>query len=146
MILRTITVWTTSLLLIATAVISFGLPFFFLFEQSNVVPRAAFIWLLSGSPVAVSCFVAREIKFGIPAAVLLVPTIVYGWLYFWGVYAVISYPGNLGTIAFFLLGIWTLPVSIPTWIFALRLNSYYVRQAEDIEWQQRLFDDTAEKK
>jgi len=75
-----------------------------------------------------------------------VPTIVYGLLYFLGVYAVVSDPGNLGTVPFFLLGIWTLPVSIPIWFLALRLNSYYVKKAEDIEWQERLFDDMAGKK
>jgi len=133
MILRSITIWTTDALLIATVIVSFALPIFFSFEQSNVVPRAAFIWLLSGSPVAVSCFVAREIKFNIPVAVLLMPTTVYGLLYFLGVYTFVSDPGNLGTVAFFLLGIWSLPVSIPIWFLALRLNSYYVKQAENIE-------------
>ena len=46
MILRTITIWTTDSLLIATVVVSFGLPFFFLFEQSNVVPRAFGCWVV----------------------------------------------------------------------------------------------------
>jgi hypothetical protein len=123
--------------------ISFVLPFL-LGNAGNKTGGAVFIWFLNGSPVFVSYCVAREIKFEIPAVILLVSAIAYGLLYVLGVYDCISclteLPGYYG-LFFACLGILTFPVALPTWIIVLRLNSHYIRKAEYVEWRQRLFDE-----
>jgi hypothetical protein len=125
--LRKVTIWTTGAMLIGTVVVSFSVAFL-LENFTNKVGHAVFIWFLNGLPVLVSFFVAREIKFEIPAVILLVSAIAYGLLYVLGLCGNIFDPGNLGNVLWFYLGIWTFPIAFPTWILVLRLNTYYIKR------------------
>jgi len=122
--LRTVTIWTTWLLLLVTIVapvlyylayelrgthFSIGAVFSFCFTY-------ALIWLFSGSPMLVSSIFALFLKHPVSLIVLLVSTIGYGLWFVYGWCQALD--RNCCMSGLFLLSIapGSLPVMIPAWI------------------------------
>ena len=145
--LRTITIWTTALMLI----VAIFAPFLNLgrnfggFAQlpipiEMIIPTifgrliislgmAIFFLLLTGSPLVVSLIIARKLKpFIVPNFILLVSTIVYAMLfsYWWS----LATDGGSCMNGIFVCYIApsSLPVMIPVWIIAVVLNRHYVKK------------------
>ena len=129
--LRTITIWTTGVMLIATFI-----PIFYVFIIEGFPSQVYFaifsmsmLWLVSGSPMLVSFVIARMLKSAvIPNVILLMSTVAFGiWFaYMWS----LVMPAPRGCNAFIILyialdSLWWM---FPTWIFAWYLNSYYTKQ------------------
>ena len=121
MSIRNITIWTTALVLIGA--ISFS---YLCYRNTTVV----FLWLCFCSPLLVSLFLARMLKYKIPNVILLVSTIAFGIWYGRACYEVFTNTFTAPTIELNILvaGIQLLPVMIFSWVIALVLDAYYAKK------------------
>ena len=130
--LRSVTIWTTGLMLIAPIIIpNVCLSVMDSSRTNSSTPLydMTVLGLLSVSPMVVSFIVARRLKYDIPALILLVSTITFCFLF---VYSQCGYLADSGGNCMQALWLFTPFVSlywlIPTWIVVLLLNSYYVKK------------------
>jgi len=132
--LRTVTIRTTGMMLIVTISVPTILVTGYL-EQNGVVGTIfiiTFLWLFTGSPLAISLVVARKLKSAtVPNLILLISTIAYSIWYvfvFCRVFTDSDAQAGLGLLA---IGIVALPAMIPAWVAALILNWFYATKTPD---------------
>ena len=122
--LRSVTIWTTGVALIGTIVFPYLLGDVSLFHPLlfEIILSCTLIWLLSGSPLLVSFFLAIMLRHKTSSEILLASTIFYGICY--SLACCVALFEFMGTILLLGIGIMSLPVMIPVWISALRANAY----------------------
>ena len=120
MIIRAVTFWITLLVLLLTIAIPIILNFGGYLRGGRMTDHfvdktggTALLWLFSGSPLLVSCLVAKNLKYAIPSLILLMSSLVYAIFYVWVVYQFVF--DMLGFLVLFLVGFVSLPVLIPVW-------------------------------
>ena len=125
--IRTVTIWTTGLMLFLTTATP-ALLFFggFLRTGDGIIASvviAALLWLFSAPPLIVSFVIARNLKCNMPTVIILVTTILYGTSYIcgWCIQWFIT-PRDTGI---WFLGVLALPVMIPAWITAYIVDWRY---------------------
>ena len=123
--LRTVTIWTTGLMLLLTTAVPV-LLFLGGYLQTGdgmmaSIVIAVLLWSFSAPPLIVSLMMAWKLKEGMPSVVILVTTIAYGVLYVCG-WCVQWFMTSRDTGIWF-LGVLVLPVMIPVWIVVLILNA-----------------------
>ena len=122
--LRTVTIWTTAVMMLATIVAPCIFCVFHPPRTSQHIVTLAFLWFTSIFPLVVSLVLAITLRYHISSIILLVSTIAYG---IWYASALPTlFFEYLGVVILLYLGILSLPVMIPAWIAALLLNRYYV--------------------
>lgn len=136
--LRSVTIWTTWLVMIGTLVA----PYPYLWMQENryfpmeswfvslgrVVAKDLGMWLFYGSPLLVSWIIARRLKHPFSQGILLLSVMGYGFCAAYAMYMVyVNNDGPEGGLFMFFAPMLALPWTIPIWIIALILNSYYVK-------------------
>ena len=101
--LRTVTIWTTGVMMVGTIICPIVFP-----------------------PFAISWLVARRLKFTIPLFVLLFPVVICGFLCVGAWYSWIFHRGP----GLFVPVIFTFLFMTPFWIAAIVLNRYHTKQPE----------------
>ncbi len=126
MSLRTVTIWMTGVVLVGTAVVPSS-PMLFApnLNFTNFISHIVGNCVYTGWPLVVSLFIAKKLKYHIPAIILLVSTIAYGILYAFSVYLIFKSPCPYMAIILFTISIWSLPVTYPAWAIARALDEYY---------------------
>jgi hypothetical protein len=135
--LRKVTIWTTGVMLIGTIMVP-CLDLFFNFLAIRVfeVVDVAFIWLFSGSPLAVSLYLTIKSRSHNSDITLLVSTIAYGVWYIFMLFDMMNTFFGIplhkqdhgGTPDILLCGIFSLPVMLSAWGIALNLDPQYTEQ------------------
>ena len=130
--LRNITIWMTAVLLFLVTLQPMALLFggFLRSDGGLGIGIAVVLWLLSGPPLLISLLIALKAKSRISAAILLIATIIYGIAYSGG--WCVQYFLTSQDVGIWALGILSLPVMIPVWIAALKLNGHDARQSEPV--------------
>ena len=151
--LRTVTTWTTGVMMILALLIPAGILLYTGFAEAiayppvpgvvgyiiiltffvaHVMALSPIIWLFSGTPLLVAYILAKKLKYKPSTVILLVSSIAYG-IWFTSVSAYLSDYGigRLSTCVqlLTLIGPCSLPVMLPCWIVALRLNSSYTKKS-----------------
>ena len=126
--LRTVTIWTTGLMLIGTIVF----PFMWLSLTWDDVVFFSVFWFFNGSPLVVSFVVVIMLRHNTSAAILLISMVVCGLWYVSAWYGILD-ANEITFIGFFilcfLLGLLDISVMIPVWIIAIMLNRRYTKKA-----------------
>jgi len=129
------TIWTTGLMLILTFVVSTCLTFSAWGKAPidtlfGAVRCLLFFFLITGSPMFVSYFVSKNVKYAIPIFILFVSTVAYAIVYVWWAYRAVFFggwdiPALLGICIMLLL------LMIPVWIIAVVIEiRHRKKQAE----------------
>jgi len=130
--LRTVTIWTTGLMLLLTMIII--LPVFERFGAGDIfgdIFFASLLWFLSGSPLAVSFVVARKLgPTVIPNHILLISTIAYGAWYIYVLHDVFTSTYKFAVFALFGIGCFAFPVMFVAWVVSLYLDFHFNRDKE----------------
>lgn len=122
--LRTITIWMTGAMLMATVIIPCLLWMTAPIQSSGTLATFSFVWFTSGSPLIVSFILAIKTRYYISSIILFVTTIAYSICYACALPTV--FDGYLGSLILLFIGGLSLPVMIPAWITVWLLNSRYV--------------------
>jgi hypothetical protein len=126
--LRTVTIWTTGLMLIGTVV----LPFMWLDLTWDDVVFFSVFWFFNGSPLVVSFVVVIMLRHNTSAAILLVSTIVYGLWYVSAWYGILD-ANEITFVGFVILcfasGLLDFSVMIPVWTIVIKLDRRYTKKA-----------------
>ena len=133
--LRTVTIWTTGLMLlltVATATISF-------FHELPKDDLDRFIVLtIKGLPLALMCsscpliyswILAIALKNSKSTFILFVSTIMYGVLYVSAAFLILMFYDYERTGILLNVGILSFPVMVPIWFMAIMLNRRYTKKA-----------------
>ena len=131
MSLRTVTIRTTAGGLFLTTTMPVLLFFGGFLRSSGIIASisiAMLLWLFSAPPLIISFLVAKKLKYGMPAIVILLTTIAYCILYVYG-WCVQWFMTSRDT-GIWALGILALPVMFLAWCLALFLD-YYVKKTSD---------------
>ena len=139
--LRTITIWTTGLMIIVTFVV----PSFCVFVTEgartnfstitmsaitifNILYGMTLLWWFSGSPMAVSFIIARKLKYDTPIFILFVSTIAYCFLFVYSQFQYLAATGGCMSALWLLTPFSSLFWLIPVWITAIMLNRRYAKK------------------
>jgi len=135
--LRTVTIWTTGLMVVVPMIVPTIWFLFFSgknFRDANVIDtiisECMLLWCFSGPPLVVSFIIAMILKNNSSSLILLVSTVAYGIWYFYLLHFALT-AGYLAVIALAYVGIFSLPVMIPVWIIVLLLNRHYFKMTHN---------------
>ena len=121
MTLRTVTIWTTGVMLIAVvsgALFCLATDWVLFYDFDN-----AFLWITAGPTLFVSFVVSLNLKYRFPAAILLFSMVGYFAMYVLVLMLTIFVEsGTLLPILLFLICIAWFPLMIPVWVFTLVLE------------------------
>ena len=132
MTLRTVTIWTTGVVLLLTILVpivlfcyaSYNLIVSERLDQLGSVVYLFLLWFSSTFPLVASYFIARYLKMGISLAVILGSTIVYALVYVHGLYIMFFVNGMMFFWVMF-TGMLLLPAMIPVWFVACTVDWRY---------------------
>ena len=91
--------------------------FFVILAKVSEVNAAVLFWLASGTPLLVSYFVSRNLRYAAAHLLLFFSTIAYSIAYVLVLYLAFFVDGMM-LILLLYIGVVSLPVMIPTWITA----------------------------
>ena len=120
--LRTVTIWTTAVMMIGTSVVPWLLCVFhppLLWDYQILI-----VWSISGLPLVISLLYAIILRYHVSSIILLIITIAYSILYVCTLPT--AFGAYLGPFALVVLGVLSLPVMTPAWIAAWLLDWHYV--------------------
>jgi len=119
--LRSISIWTTGVMLIVTVAVPTLLIFGITLGHHIRMIEAEFavlLWFASSTPLLISYFVSRNLQYALSTLILLFSTIVYSIAYAWVLYLAFFIDGMM-LILLLYIGVASLSVMIPAWITAL---------------------------
>ena len=128
--LRTVTIWTTGLMLSVTIVVAVSVAHnsYSSKGMGAVMLATCAVWLFTGSPLAVSFIITCKSKRIPPLVVILASIIIYGVFYGWGYTCMESEFAPLSLVT---ANTCSLSVMIPAWIIVLLLNWRYVTKTPE---------------
>ena len=130
--LRSVTIWTTGVMMVLPIVAPVGGSYFAYLDGMNNDVNIVFgftvgiLHFIFGCPPFVISFVlAKKLKNNVSAGIILISTIAWGVWYvvYWWEGA--SWSASTLVVVFFGATILSLPVMLPAWITALILNWHY---------------------
>ena len=134
--IRNVAILMTWLLLLVTIV----LPYIFIFNKDDFSTdfassiamafgyfvSSSILWLATGSPLVVSLLIARKLKFGFPAFLLLVSTIIFGY---WCGYVYYDAFSTRSSDFFMLpyIAMGSIFFMLPLWYIAWKINRIMIK-------------------
>jgi len=110
----------------------------------DVIWGGLFLWLFTGSPLAVSLLIAIKMRYIVPSLILLFSTVVYGLWYVFCWFAAMNGGSCMAGMSVVCMVPFSLPWMILVWGLAVSANSSYVKEAnsESVFAQNEEKDDT----
>ena len=126
--LRIATIWTTKAMLLLTT--AYHVYFAAFIPCAHITASPSFLWFSSAFPLIISFIIAKRLKHPLSLNILFYSTIAYTIWYVYILYEplrnLLTYGYRMDSLDIFFVGFFSLPVMIPVWFAAVRMNQKYV--------------------